>query len=153
MARKKATITITAEGRDQGKVFVLEEMPCDQAERYLLRAIHLLKDSGIKDIPESGESAADLSTINLSNNIAVTEALADPSLDDCWQCVKYSHKPNQPLQPIKPGINSQIEEVSTRTELRQAVYNLHLGFLLPDETPITETRDGMRSIPRVRAGA
>ena len=36
MARKTANVTISAAGRDQGKVFVLREMPASQAERWAL---------------------------------------------------------------------------------------------------------------------
>ena len=46
MARKTKRVTITAEGRDKGKTFLITELPADQAERWAIRALLALIQSG-----------------------------------------------------------------------------------------------------------
>ena len=50
MARRETTVTITREGRDQGKTYTLREMPAAQAEEWFYRAMMLLARSGA-DVP------------------------------------------------------------------------------------------------------
>ena len=66
MARKKAEVTITADGRDQGKVFVLKEMPADQAEKLAVKVFLALSRSGV-DLPEEvkGQGIVGLAVLGL----------------------------------------------------------------------------------------
>jgi hypothetical protein len=50
-------------------------------------------------------------------------------------CVQYDHGNGTPLQAIMEGAHSQIEDVTTRLQLRVKVFELHTGFSLPVVPP------------------
>lgn len=56
----------------------------------------------------------------------------EPLLDIMFSCVQYQPGSNLPTQTITLGLNSQIEEVSTRMALRWEVLQLHLNFSLDE---------------------
>jgi hypothetical protein len=138
--RKKQTLTITDEGRDKGKVFVLTEMPADQAERWAIRALLALMNAGI-ELPD-GAADAGMAGIAAAGYKALGNLkfeVLEPLLDDMWGCVQYQHKPNQPLQSLMAGESSQIEEVSTRLQLRMAAFKLHTNFFSSEEAQTTDS--------------
>ena len=51
MARTVSNYTVTDEGRDNGKVFVLTEMPASRAESWAMRALLALMAGGV-EVPE-----------------------------------------------------------------------------------------------------
>lgn len=137
--RKVKPITITDEGRDKGKTFVLTEMPADQGERWALRALLALTNAGV-ELPDGAENAgmAGLAAAGIRALAKIPFQAAEPLLDEMFQCVQYQHnKKGAPLQEIIPGANSQIEEISTRIALRVAILELHTGFSLADATRTT----------------
>lgn len=137
MARKTLRVTVTEEGRDKGKTFVLTELPADQGERWFIRALLGLAQSGADISPEQmAGGAAAFAAIGIQALGGVAWPTLEPLLDemfDCIQCVPPDVR--LPAQSIMPGINSQIEEVRTRFLLRVAVLELHIGFSLPGDTP------------------
>ena len=136
MPRKTTRITITEDGRDKGKSFVLTELPADQAERWFIRALFAMAKSDADITPEViAGGAASFAAWGLPALLQADYNEVEPLLAEMWSCVQYSHAPNIPLQSISEGINSQIEEVSTRFALRLAVMQLHLGFFIPEATP------------------
>lgn len=118
--------------RDAGKVFVLTEMPADQAERWALRALFSMQTAGI-EIPDDAAQAglASVFQVGLKAITTVPWKEAEPLLAEMMACVQYEHAPNQPLQRIMDGEQSQIEDVTTRLLLRAKVFELHTGFSLP----------------------
>lgn len=143
MARKTARITIAAEGRDKGKTFVLNELPADQAERWAIRALLAMLQSGADIAPDMIQGGmSSLAAIGLHSLPGVSWDLAEPLLEEMWTCVAYEHARGAPLQDIFPGLNSQIEEVATRLALRLAVIELHLGFFVPESSPISGLEPG-----------
>jgi hypothetical protein len=142
MARKveKLTMPDTA-GRDAGKTFVLTEMAADQGERWALRALLALTNTGVELPDGAAESGfAGIAAAGLQALGKLPYEVLDPLLTDMWACVKYEHKPGAPLQSIIEGENSQIEEVATRFELRLAVLKLHMGFFRGALPSITASR-------------
>lgn len=143
MARKTSRVTITAEGRDQGKTFVLTEMPADQAERWAIRAVLALAQSGAA-ISEDAMHAgmAGLAAMGVQALAGVRWETLEPLLDEMWVCIKYEHHMGASKAPmaqeVMSGVNSQIEEVATRMTLRFAVWELHLGFSLPAVPPTSD---------------
>lgn len=131
MARKVDHVTIEAVGRDQGKVFVLTEMPAVQAERWATQALYLLASSGLSlpagsaDSGMSGLAGAPLA------GLPALRALQDPSLDAWWDCVQYQHLPNQMPRKISPGALCEIDEIATVNHLRMKVLEMHVGFFSP----------------------
>jgi hypothetical protein len=128
VARKTETVVIHEEGRDKGKTFIVTEMPAIPGERWATQALTLIAKAGA-EMPKGAEEAgmAGLAVAPLTN-LHVLRALQDPSLDAWWECVKYQHKPNAPLQPIFQGEACQIEEIATVNLLRMKVLGMHTGF-------------------------
>ncbi len=117
--------------RDNGKKFIIKEMPADQAERWALRAILALGKAGVEvpeDIAEAG--FAGLAMLGFQALSGLNFEDAEPLLVEMMSCIQYEHKPGAALQPIFAGEESQIEEVKTRILLRKAVFDLHTDFLL-----------------------
>ena len=143
MARKKEIVSIPGERsetvgeRDNGKTFVLIEMPSVQGERWATQALSLLMKAGLS-LPQGAEDAgmAGLAAAPL-DGIPALKALQDQSLDAWWECVKYQHAPKHPLQAIFPGEACQIEEIATVGLLRMKVLEMHIGFFSQGNTSIS----------------
>src|SRR5690242_1682736 len=100
MSRKIERLTITAEGRDKGKTFILTEMPADQGERWALRALLALTNTGAA-IPEealgagmAGRAAVGIQALGMLNSIQV-----QPLLDELWPTCVRIVPPNEKLMP------------------------------------------------------
>jgi hypothetical protein len=141
--RKTQRITVTAEGRDKGKTFLLTELPADQAEAWALRALLGLQRSGFEVTDDTlAGGAASLAAFGLKALFNLPWDELQPLLDEMFSCVQYLHNPKHPAQEIVAGLNSQIEEVATRFMLRIAIFELHLGFSVPDVTPTSGQDSG-----------
>lgn len=143
MARKVERLTIVSEGRDKGKTFILTEMPADQAERWAIRALLALTNSGVQideDVAQSG--MAGLAAAGFQALGHLSPDAVEPLLEEMFQCVTYEHDPKHPPQAIYSGINSQIEEVKTRFQIRLALFKLHTGFSWPVASRKQESQTG-----------
>lgn len=150
MPRKTTRLTISEEGRDKGKSFVLTELPADQAERWFIRAMQAAVQSGADITPEViAGGAASFALLGMQILSGVPWANLEPLLDEMWQCVQYQHAANIPLQSISEGLNSQIEEVATRLALRVAVLELHAGFFIPGASPTSGQTSGENEEPSI----
>jgi hypothetical protein len=128
MRREKA-VTITDTGRDQGKTFLIREMPASQAEKWAARAFLALAKSGVQ-LPEGIERAgfAGIATVGAMALAGVTFHEAEPLMDEMFRCVSFSPAGGQ--YQGRPLIEDDIEEVATRLKLRIEVMELHTGFSL-----------------------
>ncbi len=126
--RKQITYTVSAEGRDRGKVFQLTEMPSDQAEKWAIRALLALGRAGI-DLPPGieREGMAAMARIGLEALMRIDFHDAEPLLDEMMGCVAIQPNPADP-KIVRALIPDDIEEVSTRVLLRREVFRLHTGF-------------------------
>lgn len=142
MARRTETITITAEGRDKGKKFILTEMSSDQGERWAERALLALTNTGAAVPPEVlSAGMAGLAAIGIQALGMVKYESVRPLLDELWPtCVRYLHKPG--ILPRDPNQFGDIEEVSTRWEIYKALLKLHVGFSLADVSPTSAEIQG-----------
>lgn len=130
MARRTDVVTIEGDpekNRDAGKVFVITEMPADQAERWAIRALLALAKAGVT-VSDAAQGMAGLAAAGLSALGSLPFEDVGPLMAEMFGCVRYQHKPGHPLQEIEDGEKSQIEEVSTRLELRKRIFKLHTGF-------------------------
>ena len=135
MARREASVTISAEGRDKGKSFTIREMPAEQAEDWATRAIMLIARGGI-DVPpyifQAGFQAfvvLGIGTI-LSGLGKAPHAEVKPLMQEMMNCVVSMDSPSGMPITNPALIAGQIEEVATRFQLREEVLSLHLGFSL-----------------------
>lgn len=141
--RKSITVTVPAwGGRDDGKQFLLKEMPAAQAEKWGWRAVLALKGTSAQ-IPESiahyGMIAVAIRGINsfLASDVDFTKL--EPLLDEMMTCVSIIRDPGardrSTNQPIATPLVSpdDIEEVQTIGWLRSEVLRLHTNFSLVDK--------------------
>lgn len=129
MALKTERVTIEAEGRDQGKVFELREMPAWQAERWGWRVSGVLARSGV-DIPEPSllGSLAVVAAFGFQAILAASYEDMAPLLTEMESCIHIVPDPQSQPQLTRPDIKGDIEEISTWLFLRDRVLHLHTGF-------------------------
>lgn len=127
--KKFGKVTITKEGRDKGKAFLLTEMPAMQAERWALRLLLALAKAGI-EVPE-GEGMAALAQTSFSPLIfgKIDLKEAEVLLAEMMDCVEIIPDPKANLaRKLYPD---EIEEVATLFKIRMEVIALHTGFSFP----------------------
>ena len=129
MARTTLNYTVTDDNRDKGKVFCLTELPASKAESWAMRAILALMSSGA-EIPEGFErlGMSGMAEIGIRALSGLKWEVAEPLLNEMWECVQIIPDPSKP-HVIRPLIEQDIEEITTRIKLRAEVWKLHTGFL------------------------
>ena len=139
MARRTQTVTVSAEGRDHGKSFVLTEMSAADAEEWGMRIFLALTRSGI-DIPGDVVSGGMAAVAGVLPGIMANLLLNGvgslhydeirPLLAQMMDCVEA--KEEKAVRALTPD---DIEEVGTRLFLRGEVFKLHTGFSGSVEKP------------------
>jgi hypothetical protein len=149
--RKTDTITFGAEaGRDAGKVYVITEMSATQAEKWALRALLALGHAGFVIPPDlAAAGMAAMAVVGINSLLQVSWIEAEPLLDEMLGCVKI--KPSEQAE-VRPLVETDIQEVSTRVRLRKAVWDLHVDFssaaaLLTSLSATATTFPGASTIP------
>jgi hypothetical protein len=131
MARRNVTVTITAEGRDIGKAFLITELSASQAEEWGARTMNCISkatggiDEKMLEAGLSGLTAVMVSAFARSNWSEIK-----PLLDEMFTCIRFIPNPAKP-EVTRGLIEDDIEEVSTRLKLREEVLGLHLNFFKP----------------------
>lgn len=130
--RKSETVVVPkglGDGRDDGKLFLITEMPAAQAEKWAMRAFLVLKGSGER-IPEnvSGMGMVGIAIIGLNVFLqgTVDPAQLEPLLDEMFTCVQAVRDQRHPTAATAVG--DYIEEVQTRLWLRSEVIRVHVNF-------------------------
>ncbi|KXJ63063.1 hypothetical protein AXY46_03330 [Achromobacter xylosoxidans] len=125
MARKTATVTISAEGRDKGKVFVLTELSAYEAEDWAGRALLALMNAGV-EIPDNIAEAglAGVAAMGFKAIAKLPFDSAKPLLDKMMECIQIQPSPTV----TRALIPDDIEEVATLLQLRKQVLGLHMDF-------------------------
>lgn len=127
MARKTSRFTVTDEGRDKGKVFMLTELPASESERWAIRAFLALAKNGV-ELPEGIQEAgfAGLASYGLSLIGKLPFEDASVLMDEMFRCVQAVPDPSKDF--ARSLVEDDIEEVATRIKLRVAVFKLHADF-------------------------
>lgn len=130
MARKSKIIRIppTEGNRDGGKTFLLTEMSAGQSEKWAVRALGAIANSGL-DIPPDviRLGMAALVAVGFKGLLTMGFDEAEPLLDEMMACVVIVPNPKEP-HVVRPVDDEDIEEVTTRLVLRSEVWELHTGF-------------------------
>jgi hypothetical protein len=128
MARKTVTITIDAQGRDKGKVFVLTELPAMQAEEWAGRALFAMMNAGV-EIPDNIAQAglSGVAALGISALTKISFEAAKPLLDEMLGCIQLQPSP----KVTRALIEDDIEEVATLIRLRKEIMSLHMDFSVP----------------------
>lgn len=137
MPRKTHTIIIEAEGRDVGKMFVLNEMSATQAEKWAARVLLAIAKSGV-DVPDDIASAglAGVAAFGIKAIGSMSFEDAEPLLDEMFSMVSFVPDPARPAIKrgyggVGPLIEDDIEEISTRLRIRKELFFLHTNFSIP----------------------
>jgi hypothetical protein len=136
MARKEASF-VAETGRDKGKQFLITEMSATKAENWAIKAILAIGNAGI-EIPDNlvSQGMAGLLAAGYMNLLKIPFEAAQPLLDEMMSCVQFI-----PSQNIKRSlIEDDIEEVTTRLQLRKAIWNLHMDFFLEKSDQTSELK-------------
>ena len=129
--RKTKEVTITTDGRDKGKTFVITEMPASRAEKWAARALLAITRSGVP-MPEElrGAGMAAIAIVGLRAILSLSFDDAEPLLDEMMKCVQIK-MPAITRPIIDDGTDGEdIEEPETRLLLRSETLELHTGFSL-----------------------
>jgi hypothetical protein len=127
--RHTANYTVTAEGRDKGKLYVITEMSAEQGESWATRALLAIMAGNI-DLPENFESLgmAALASLGVRALASLKWEVAKPLLDEMFECIQII--PDKKKTHVSRDlIESDIEEIPTRFQLRLEWWKLHMGFL------------------------
>ena len=133
---RNAQFIVAREGRDQGGVFLLTEMPAVPATEWFLRAMQLLVRSGV-DVPPSILQQGVVGFVTLGVGALLTGLGKSPwgeiksLLDELLTCVTSYQPPNGTTPLVRwEVIKTQISEPATILQLYEEVVSLHLGFSL-----------------------
>src|SRR5262245_59998980 len=158
MARKQIEVRIPQplngeENRDAGKLYLLTEMPATQAEKWAMRALLAIGKSGL-EVPE-GAGMAQLAAASVRHLFSAEYRDVEPLMDEMMACVQIFPDPTKSKNPTsRILLEDDIEEVTTRLQLRMELFALHTGFFFPGcpsmvpgakplfPTPNTETSPG-----------
>lgn len=125
MARRTQVVTIEdKDSRDIGKSFLITEMPSEQSEWWAFRALQGIL-GGDAEV-NFNAPLAQLAAQSFKALAGIPWSMAKPLMDEMMGCVKVS----LPGNASRDLLDSDIEEVSTRLQLRRAVFELHTGFSL-----------------------
>lgn len=129
MARNTINYTVTDDGRDKGKTFVLTEMPASKAEAWATRAILALLSNNVQ-LPDGFErmGMAGMAEVGIKALSGLTWDSVEPLLAEMWDCVQIMPDPSKP-HVVRPLIEEDVEEIPTRVKIRAEVWKLHVGFL------------------------
>lgn len=126
---KTKEVTITAEGRDKGRKYLLTEMPALQAERWARHAIMAMSRENL-DI-RSEIAALGMYGFILGGMQALAAGdvdAVDKLMEEMLPQIKIvEEKITRPLQG-----DGDFWEISTIKTLRQELIELHLGFTLAE---------------------
>ncbi len=123
MALKIATVTINS-GRDAGKTFKITEWPATQTERWVLRAFFGLGQAGVELPPELLQlGAAPIIYAIASKIVYLPSDLGVQLADELMQNVERVEE-----RTTRPLVELDIEDFSTRLQLKKEVLKLTFGF-------------------------
>lgn len=134
--RKSITVTISDEGRDKGKTFIITELSAWDAERWASKVLFAAMNAGIEipdDVAQAGISG--LASLGIQALTRIPYEDAAPLLDTMMGCVQI-----QPSASVtRPLIEDDVEEVKTLLQLRKETVKLHLEPFMAD-APSTSDR-------------
>lgn len=130
--RKTRDVSISGDGRDKGKLFRITEMPAERVEDWGLRFFLGLARAGF-EVPEEIKDMGmrGLAIIGLRGLGGLTYEDAKILMDDMMECVTIVRDQSHP-ETASALLDGDIEEVSTRVQLRKEVFELHTGFSVAD---------------------
>lgn len=138
MARKTLTYTVSDKNRDEGKVFVINEMPVRAGHSWATRALFGVMNGGIEiddDLLSSG--FAGLAQVGIKALGNLRPEIGVSLLNELLECVQVMPDPSVPSR-LRSDWESDVEEVATIFKLQFEVLKLHMDFSMPAARSISE---------------
>lgn len=129
MALKTAVITISAKGRDHGKIFHITEKPAAVTEEFAMRVLFAALNAGAEvpdDVAQMG--MAGLVQMGVKAFALIPYDKLQPLFAEMMECVMYQPDKTKPEILRAPTFDGDIEEVGTRLLLRKEIFKLHTDF-------------------------
>lgn len=127
--RRKLEIIIDEKGkRDKGKLFIIEEMPCQQAEKWAIKIFLALGKAGItipENIVEMGLPGLAIMGFKALHGLRFEDA--EPILDEMMQYIRIRPDKAHP-QVERELLDGDVEEITTMLKLRKEIFNLNIDF-------------------------
>ena len=126
MARKTAIVTIV--DREVPKRFLLTEMSATEAEDWALELFFAMSNAGV-DVPDDIVELGFAGVVGLGIQALgkIPYEKAKPLLKRMFACIQFI--PGETDNIVRPLLESDIEDVATRLQLRKEVWMLHTDFL------------------------
>ena len=121
-------------GRDQGKTFVVREMPASKLEKWSARAMLALFNGNLPaDIAEQarGSNAVALAQVVTSGLGRISWELVEPLYDELLGCVYHVPDPSTPSARVQlnpANVDAHIQDMSTLLRLRAGVLEVCFDF-------------------------
>lgn len=138
MARKTLKFTVADKNRDEGKTFVINEMPVRAGHAWATRALFGIMNGGI-EIPDDMLSSgfAGLAQVGIKALGNLRPEIGVPLLNELLECVQAMPNPAAPTV-LRSDWDADVEEVSTIFKLQFEVLKLHMDFSMPVAQSISE---------------
>lgn len=129
MANDFVNFTVTDDGEDKGKLFVITKMSAFRIESWSMRALLALMNAGA-DVPDDFETlgAAGLAELGMKALSGLRWDVLEPLLAEMMECVQVVPTPGK-THVMRGLVESDITEVPTIFALRMEWWSLHMGFL------------------------
>lgn len=121
-------------GRDQGKTFVVREMPASKLEKWSARAMLALFNGNLPaDIAEQarGSNAVTLAQAVASGLGGISWEVVEPLYDELLGCVYRVPDPSTPAARVQlnpANVDAHIQDMSTLLRLRAGVLEVCFDF-------------------------
>jgi hypothetical protein len=144
--RKIANYSVTTEGRDKGKLFLITEMSAARSESWATRILLALIGANV-ELPEnfSELGMAGLAELGMRSLSGLKWEVAEPLLAEMMECIQIIPDPSK-THVVRPLIDDDIEEVLTRINLRMEVWKLHMDFLSAVAPSISSKAPGAAAV-------
>ncbi|MCW4590424.1 hypothetical protein NO263_07515 [Gluconacetobacter entanii] len=128
MARKSIEYTVTSDGEDNGKVFVITRMSAFEADKWGRHVLQAAIRSGAA-IPDTmvANGIAGLAGAGISIFGAIDPDTTDRLLSRLMECVQIRRDPAHP-EVVQKLLPVDIEEIETVATLQKEAFMLHVGF-------------------------
>lgn len=148
MARRTRIFTVVTDdpdNRDKGKKFLITEKYSDDAEWWATRCLLAILGSN-QEAPDLDDmTLAKLAEVGLKGFADLTPEKVKPLLDEMMECVSFMPPDNPNPNYSRELKREDIEEVSTRLELRGEIFDLHTGFFKAAGPLISQIRERARA--------
>lgn len=130
MARKERIVEI--QDREQLLTFKVKEMPATQLERWMIRAVLAIADSGanLSDSSDIGAAGNYIAENGMAALAGLDYEKAEPLLNELLGCCsRVVERVEERCTP--QTVDAYIEDVKTLFKLRLEALKLNLGFFVP----------------------